>query len=374
MAKKIVYVVTEDWFFCSHFIGRAIAARNAGYEVLVVAREGRHGQLIRDAGLLYLPLEFNRRGTNPFREAVACLQLWQIYRRHRPDIVHHVALKPILYGSLAALLSSRPYIVNAPVGMGFVFTSRRPLARLLKPIVLFGMRHLLNPARSRVVFENKDDLASAVKLGLVRPECTELIRGAGVDTALIRVRPEPTGPVTVILGARMLWDKGIAEFVEAAKIVKSRFAEVRFLLVGAPDPGNPAAIPEAQLRQWQQQGLVECLGHRSDMPDLLAASHIACLPSYREGLPKFLLEALAAGRAAVATDVPGCREAVIPGVNGLLVPARDPVQLAQALTQLILDIESRKLFGQRGRSIAELEFSSARIIKETLALYRIAEA
>lgn len=374
MVQKLLYLVTEDWFFCSHFLDRAVAASKAGYDVTVVAREGSHGDVIRRAGLNYIPLAFDRRGTNPLNEAAVCLRLWGLYRRHRPDIVHQVALKPILYGSLAALFSGRPFIVNAPVGMGFVFTSRRLLARLLKPIVLFGMRHLLNPRGSRVIFENKDDLASAVESGLVRRECAELIRGAGVDTARIKARPEPAEPVSVILGARMLWDKGVSEFVEAAQIVRRKFPEVRFLLVGAPDAGNPASISEEQLRQWQQNGWVQWLGHRNDMLELLETCHIACLPSYREGLPKFLLEALAAGRAVVATDVPGCREAVEPGVNGLRVPARDCAALARALIELISDGETRKQFGINGRARAEQEFASARVIEETLALYRSARA
>jgi glycosyltransferase involved in cell wall biosynthesis len=370
VVQKLLYLVTEDWFFCSHFLDRAVAASKAGYEVTVVAREGVHGDVIRRAGLNFIPLAFDRRGTNPMHEAAICLQLWRLYRRYRPDIVHHVALKPILYGSLAALFSGRPFIVNAPVGMGFVFTSQRLLARLLKPIVLFGMRHLLNPRGSKVVFENKDDLASAVQSRLVRRECAELIRGAGVDTVRITARPEPEEPVRVILGARMLWDKGVSEFVEAAQIVRRTFPAVHFLLVGAPDAGNPASIPEEQLSLWQQNGWVQWLGHRNDMPELLETCHIACLPSYREGLPKFLLEALAAGRAVVATDVPGCREAVEPGVNGLRVPARDSVALARALMELIADGETRKQFGVNGRARAEREFASARVIDETLALYR----
>jgi glycosyltransferase involved in cell wall biosynthesis len=370
MGKKILYVVTEDWFFCSHFLDRAIAARGAGYEVIVAAREGAHAEAIHQAGLTFIPVNFNRRGTNLFHEAATFLQLWKVYRQQQPDIVHHVALKPILYGSLAALLERKPFIVNAPVGMGFVFTSRRLLARVLKPMVMFAMRHLLNPRRSKVIFENKDDLGAAIQQKIVRAECAELIRGAGVDTDVIEVRPEPPGPVRIVLAARMLWDKGVGEFVEAARMVKRTFPDARFQLVGAPDEGNPASVSDAQLLTWQKEGAIEWLGQRSDVPAILADSHIACLPSYREGLPKFLLEALAAGRAVVATDVPGCREAVEPGVNGLRVPARECAPLAEGLMQLIVDNETRQRFGKNGRLRAEAEFSAKRIIGETLALYR----
>ncbi|EJN00857.1 glycosyltransferase family 4 protein [Herbaspirillum sp. YR522] len=370
MKRKILYVITADWFFCSHFMARAMAARDAGYEVVVAARAGEHVDEIVRAGLGFIDLKVSRRGVNPFSELATVLALWKIYRHQRPHIVHHIALKPILYGTLAALLGPRPHVINAPVGMGFVFTSPRLLARCLKPLIMLGMRRLLNPRGSRVVFENADDLGAAVQQGLVRRSDTVLIRGAGVDTDEVETLAEPVGPVRVILAARMLWDKGIEEFVGAARLVREKLPDTRFLLVGSPDEGNPASIPPAVLQKWQREGVVQWLGHRTDVPELLAQAHIACLPSYREGLPKFLLEALAAGRAVVATDVPGCREAVEPGVNGLLVPARDTAALAAALCELVPDAQRRQAFGRAGRERAEKQFSSARVIAETLAAYR----
>jgi glycosyltransferase involved in cell wall biosynthesis len=366
----VLFFVTEDWFFCSHFIDRAVAARRAGYEVLVLTRVREHGDRIRAAGLALIPMEVRRRSLNLFTELRALRQVYRIYGDFKPDLVHHFALKPIIYGTLAARRRQIRWVVNAPVGMGFVFSSKSPLARLLRPFVQIALRSLLNPPGSRVVFENPDDLASAVADGLVRREDARLIRGAGVDLERFRPRPEPRGEPTVVLVARMLWSKGVAEFVEASRILRSQGLVSRFVLVGAPDPENPAAIPEAKLNAWQANGVVEWLGPRSDIPEILAASHIVCLPSYREGLPKALLEALAVGRPIVATDVPGCREAVNHGENGFLVPSHDPMALADALAVLIKDPALRVRLGKAGRKRAETEFSSASVSDATLALYK----
>jgi len=367
--SKIVYFITEDWFFCSHFLGRAKAALQAGYEVVVVARESTHGKIIRDQGLTFIPFQISRRGLNPFRELMAILRLIMIYRRERPTVVHHIALKPIMYGTIAAYFSGCRKIINAPVGLGFVFSSGSWKARFLRPFAHLGFKVLLNPCGSRVIFENQDDIRDFVAAKIVRPEDALLIRGAGVDTQEFPVVPEPGGSPVVILVSRMLWDKGIGEYVEAAQILKTRGRVVRMLLVGAPDDQNPASISAKTLDDWNASGLVECLGHRSDIPNLLAQSHIVCLPSYREGLPKSLLEGLAAGRPLVATDVPGCREAVQDGVNGFLVPAKDALSLADALEKLILSSELRQRMATASRNLALTEFSSLRIETETLAVY-----
>lgn len=366
---RLVYFATEDWFFCSHFLDRAVAARNRGFDVSVVTRVREEGARIAASGLRVHPIDIGRRASNPFAEMRAILQVWRIYRSEQPALVHHVALKPIVFGTVAAKLAKVRRIVNAPVGMGFVFTSSSVLARALRPLLRLALRILLNPRGSRVVFENPDDLEGAVSDGLVHRGETVLIRGAGVDLDAFRPSPEPAGPPAVVLVARMLWEKGVGVFVEAARMLRREGLDARFLLVGAPDPGNPGSIPEAQLRGWQQEGAVEWLGHCGDIPAVLARSSIVCLPSYREGLPKSLLEALAAGRPIVATDVPGCREAVIAGENGLLVPPRDPHRLAEALATLIRDGGMRARFGRRSRQLAEAEFGTARVNEATLALY-----
>lgn len=369
MSPKLLYFITEDWFFCSHFLGRAKAALHDGYEVVVVARESAHGKTIREQGLTFIPFPISRRGLNPFRELIAVLRLITIYRRERPTVVHHIALKPIMYGTIAAFFSGCRNIINAPVGLGYVFSSVSWKAFILRPCIQLGLKILLNPRDSRVIFENQDDVRSFVSRKIVRFQDAILIRGAGVDAQEFIVTPEPDGPPVVILAARMLWDKGIGEYVNAAQILKAHGREVRMLLVGAPDDQNPSSIPIDILQAWNASGTVEWLGHRSDISMLLAQSHIACLPSYREGLPKFLLEGLAAGRPIVATDVPGCREAVRHGLNGLLVPKKNAAALAEALESLFINRNLRLKMGAYSRQMAVEEFSSERINYETLTLY-----
>ncbi len=365
--KRLIVLITEDWFFLSHFLERALAARAAGYDVVVAARDNGNADRIRAQGLRFVSLPFDRRGLNPLRELRTVLAIRALYRAETPAVVHHIALKPIIYGSLVA---GRAGVVNAPVGMGFVFASDRPLARLLRPLVQGLLKLLLNPRGSRVVFENADDLGALVSDGMVRRPDAVLIRGAGVDTDAIQPASEPDGPVRVVLVARMLRHKGIEDFVAAARILHSQQPELRFTLVGGPDPENRASLTEEELQAIAREGVVDWLGFRSDVADILAASHIAVLPSYyREGLPKVLLEAMAAGRPVIATDVPGCREAVVEGRNGFIVPPRDPEALAAAIGRLAGDRDLRRQMGIAGRMLAESEFSTRRVVAETLSVY-----
>jgi len=367
---KLVFLVTVDWFFCSHFLGRAIAAQQAGYEVIVLTRVERHGEVIRDAGLRLLPFKISRSSLNPMDALRALIHVVRVYRTEVPDIVHHVALKPILLGVLAARFVGVQRVVNAVVGGGYAFSSERPLARLLRPLVKTALKVLLNPQGSRVVFENKDDLESFSKTGLVRLADSVLIRGAGVDPGQFRPSVGAHDPPVVVLVARLLWDKGVGEFVEAARMLRQRDISARFVVVGDPDPENRACIDVATIDSWKVEGIVELWGFRSDMPQVLTEANIACLPSYREGLPKSLLEAMAAGLPCVSTDVPGCREAVRDGDNGLLVQAKNPSALADALELLIKSPELARKMGKRGRERLEQEFSAQQVNSATLALYR----
>jgi glycosyltransferase involved in cell wall biosynthesis len=369
-SKKILYLLTEDWFFCSHFIERAVATQAAGYETVIVARERDHGQRIRAAGLRFIGMEFDRRSMNPVTELRQFLQIVALYRRERPDLVHQVSPKPILYGTAAALLTGVPAIVNAPVGMGYIFSSKDWRARFLRPFVRVAYRCLANPRRSRVVFENVDDLGSFVRGGTVRASDAVLIRGAGVDINQFRpvVRNNPIPVIALV--ARMLRDKGVYEYVDAAHRLHQEGVAARFFLVGAPDPMNPTSIPLETLEAWSGRKGVEWLGWCDDVPRLLEKIDVMCLPSYREGLPKSLIEAAACGVAIVTTDTPGCREVVQHGDNGLLVPVGDSRQLAEALKKLIQDPELRQQMGVRGAEIAAEEFSSDRVIAETLGLYK----
>lgn len=368
--KKLLFLVTEDWYFCSHRLPPARAAQQAGYDIIVATRVGSRGADIAAEGFKLVPIAMQRRSRNPFRELAAIAQIVKIYWRERPDVVHHVALKPVLYGSLAAFIVRGPVVVNALAGMGFLFSSTSRLASVLRTVVSRLFRLLLNAGRNLLILQNPDDEAMLVNSGLVAAKRVRLIRGSGVDIQRFAVSTEvPTTPV-VMLPSRMLWDKGVGEFVEAARLLRAGGSAARFVLVGTGDPENPASIAEGQLKAWRDSGVVESWGHRDDMPATLAQSHIVCLPSYREGLPKVLLEAAACGRPLVATDAPGCREIVRHGENGLLVPLRDAASLADAIGRLLADAELRHTMGQKGRRMVELEFSEAKVAQQTLAVYR----
>jgi len=368
--KKLLFLVTEDWYFCSHRLPPARAAQAAGYDVVVATRVDLRGAEIMAEGFKLVPIRLRRRSRNPFREMAAIAEIAQIYRRERPDIVHHVALKPVLYGSFAALLVRRPAVVNALAGMGFLFTSSSRTAAVLRAAVSRIFRVLLNAGRSVLILQNPDDEAMLVSGGLVAPSRVRLIRGSGVDIERFAPTPEPGGTPVVMLPSRLLWDKGVGEFVAAAGVLRARGVVARFVLVGDGDADNPASIPDAQLKAWHDSGLIERWGRCEDMPGALAQAHIVCLPSYREGLPKVLLEAAACARALVATDAPGCREIVRHGENGLLVPLRDAASLADAIERLLGDPALRLRMGQKGRHMVEAEFSEAKVAQETLAVYR----
>ncbi len=368
--KTLIFLLTEDWFFASHFLTRALAAKAAGWRVILVAYSGAATPTIREAGIEVIPVAFIRRRTNPFAELLFTLQLAKLYRRLRPDMVHHIALKPILVGGIAARLAGVPAIVNAPTGLGFVFSSEKLLAKLLKPLVSLLLRVTLSPKNARVIFENPDDQAELERLGMIRPGAAVLIRGAGVDIKTFHPAPEPPLPVRVILIARMIREKGVADFVEAARVLRDQRIAAEFVLVGAPDPGNPNTVSEAELRAWEAAGLVTWLGPRKDIAQRLRGAHIACQPSsYREGLPKSALEAMASGKPLVATDIPGCREAVVDGETGILVPPRNPAALAAALRRLIEDPALRARMGAAGRLRVEQYFADAIICRQTLLVY-----
>lgn len=367
---KLIYLITEDWFFCSHFINRAVAARDAGFDVVVAAREASHGDRIREAGLRLIDVDFRRRSMNLRQELMTIAAIWRIYRQEKPDIVHQIASKPILYGSIVARFLGRVRVVNAPVGMGYVFSSDDGRARLLRPLVRLGYWALLNPPGGRVIYENQEDRLAAIAAGAVRARDALLIRGAGVDVDGFRLSRKPNHPPTITLMARMLRDKGVGELIRAAQLLHERGVRARILLVGDPDPANPASISAEELKACDGRWGIEWLGWRGDVAAILAQSDIACLPSYREGLPKSLIEAAAAGLPIVTTDTVGCREVVEHGRNGLLVPVRDAEGLAAALEVLIGNPELRRRMGVASRELAVHEFASTRIITETLSVYR----
>jgi glycosyltransferase involved in cell wall biosynthesis len=368
-AGTILYLITEDWYFWSHRLPLAIAAKEAGYRVCLVTRVGDYGERIRQQGIELIPTVMRREGRNPARELRAIAQLSRIYRSVRPTIVHHVGVKPIVYGSIAGAVAKVPIIVNALPGLGFVFARSDRRARLFRLAIAPLFRRVMNRPNSSVILQNRDNQKVLVDAGIVSADKVALIRGSGVDLAQFPYQVEPDGRPVVVLASRMLWDKGVGEFVEAARQLKKRGSDARFVLVGDTDPANPASIRDTELRSWVAEGVVEWWGRRQDMPAVFAAASVVCLPSYCEGLPKVLLEAAASGRPIVTTDVPGCREIVRDGENGLLVPPRDAPAIATAVQKLLGDNALRERLGRRGREIVEAEFSVQQVVSETLRLY-----
>jgi glycosyltransferase involved in cell wall biosynthesis len=370
---KVLLLANTGWYLHNYRQPLARAIREAGMTAVLASPPDRYAAGLEEAGFAWRRLDLSRRGMNPLTELASIAACTQLYRRERPDLVHHFTVKPVIYGTWAARLVGVPAVVNSITGLGYTFVTREVRGRLLRPVVRTLYRSALRSRRCWTVFQNPDDQKRFLELDIAHPERTVLIAGSGIDLNRFRPLPEPKGPPVVVLAARMLWDKGIGELVEASRRVREGGTAVRVQLVGAPDPGNPASIPEAQLRAWQRAGLAEWLGHRDDMPAIYAACHIVALPTYYgEGVPRSLVEAGASARPVIATDVPGCREVVRHEISGLLVPARDTGALAEALRRLCTDPKLRRAMGRRGRDIAESRFSDADIVAATLRLYRSA--
>ncbi len=368
---KLILFANTDWYLYNFRRSLALAAKSEGHDVLLVSPAGPYGQKLIDLGLRWIPAPMERRSLNPFHELALLVWLWRLVRAERADVVHSFTIKCVVYGGLAARFAGAAR-VNAVAGMGYVFISNEPLARTLRPIVRALVRLALGGVRTRLVLQNIDDISLFEKTGIGLAAHIRLIPGSGVDCTrfLPPVERERRSPLRVVLAARMLWDKGVREFVEAARMLRLQGRTLQFQLAGGPDPGNPASIPELVLLEWEAAGLVDWLGHVDDMPALLADADVVVLPSYREGLPKSLIEAAACGRPLVTTDVPGCREVVSDGVDGLLVPVRDASALARAIGRLQDDPLLARRLGEVARAKALAEYDEKRILARTLDVYR----
>ena len=367
---KLLFVVTEDWYFWSHRLDLARAAAQAGFDVSIATRVTDHGERIQREGFRLFPIGLFRSSRNPFVELASVFELIRLYRRERPAIVHHVAIKPIMYGSLAAWISGVSVVVNAFAGLGYAFTDETRRGSMVHTYLRRALKILLRLSKSVVVFQNKDDRDLLLEAGVVEIQHTRIIPGSGVDTKTFDVRPSAEEYSIVMLASRMLWDKGIGEFVEAARRLKQEGVSARYVLVGRCDEHNPAVIEPTQLRRWVEEGVVEWWEHRDEMPSTLASATIVVLPSYREGLPKVLLEAAACGKPLIATDVPGCRDIVTHGINGLLVPVRDSTALAAAIDSLLRDSSRRAAMGVAGREGVIRTFSVEKVAGQVVDLYR----
>ncbi|MBC5784866.1 glycosyltransferase family 4 protein [Ramlibacter sp. USB13] len=371
---KILLFANTDWYLFNFRRSLAEALRSAGHEILLISPSGPYGERLQDLGFRWLPAPMDRRSLNPLRETALLLWLWRLVRKENVDLVHGFTIKCAIYGSLAARLARVPARVNAVAGMGYVFTSQQPLARLLRPIVRLLMRLALDGEDARLILQNPDDVSLFEQARLIQPGRVRLIPGSGVDCS--RFVPSAatrcdidSGPFRVVLPARLLWDKGIAEYVQAARLLRAEGLPVEFLLAGAPDVGNPASVPLPAIQGWVEEGVLQWLGHVEDMPALFQSVHVAVLPSYREGLPKGLIEAAACALPVITTDVPGCRTVVTHIVDGLLIPARDARALAQAVKQLIEDRELREKLGAAARKKVLEEFDERIVVEKTMGVY-----
>jgi glycosyltransferase involved in cell wall biosynthesis len=366
--RTILYLVTEDWYFWSHRLPFARAARDSGARIVVACRLADHAERIREEGFHAIDIPFDRSGMNPIRDLRTLRAILDLYRRDPPDLVHHVAMKPVLYGGIAAWRAGIPCVVNAMAGLGFLFIGGGLKARLIRGLVERAFRLLNNRADTLLIVQNRDDADLFEHRIGVHRDRIRIVRGSGVDTVRFAPTPEPDGDPVAVCVSRMLWDKGIGELVQAARVLKTRGVALTVRLVG-PTDANPASIPEQALAAWHAEGVVDVPGPSSDIPQVYADAHIAVLPSYREGLPKSLLEGAAMGRPVVATDVPGCREICRDGETGIRVPLRAVEELADALETLARDPDLRRRLGAGARTAVEGEFSEEIVVGETLALY-----
>ena len=366
---KALLFANTDWYLYNFRLPLAKALRAQGYDVVLLSPPGDYGKLLIQEGFRWVRFPFSRKDINPIAEFVALQRLSKLYRSERPDLAHHFTIKCVLYGGIAARRSQVRAIISSITGLGHVFVTDSLRNRLLRPLVSPFYRMVLR--WSHAIFENAEDQNEFLRLGLADAHKSHVICGPGIDTDYFcpPVEAEIKGSLKVLMVGRLLHEKGVREFVEAAAIVRSKLPHVRFLLAGDSDPGNPSSIDPKHIARWEKEGNVSFLGHRSDVRDLNRTADIAVLPSYREGLPRSLLEAAACGLPLVATDVPGCREVVSNKVNGLLVPPRDSRRLAEAIVELLEDRERRDTMGKRSRAMACELFSQDRIVRETMDVY-----
>jgi glycosyltransferase involved in cell wall biosynthesis len=370
--KVLLFVINVSWFFISHRLPVALEALKRGYSVHLatqVCSTTDRRQLV-GAGIRIHDISVVRGSFAPLSDLRLFYQLYKLCKRLMPDIVHAVTMKPVFFGGLAAKLARVPSMVSAISGLGYSFAVAGPVSALRKWLLLRALRNAFRHPNSIVIFQNPEDRKTLVEAGVVGDSRAAMIRGSGVDSGLYPAVPEPPEPVRVLLASRMLKQKGVEDFVRAATLLRVANPGSRFLLAGGTDAQNPGSIAVGELRGWQASGAIEWLGHCTDMPTLLASVHIVCLPTYYgEGVPKILLEAAAAGRAIVATDIAGCREAVTDGVNGLLVPARNVTALVAAIQSLMADPDRRRKMGVSGRSRAKAEFELSSVVNATMKIY-----
>lgn len=369
---KVLLFANTDWYLYNFRLSLAKTIRERGMEVVLVSPPGPYVKLLEENGFRWVRLEMNRRSVNPVTELATIWRLIRVYRAEKPDLVHHFTIKSVLYGSVAAKFTAIPAIVNAVAGLGYIFSSSSLYARILRPFVRAMLRYSLGGRNTRLIVQNPDDQFMFLKQRLVTPEHVHLIKGSGVDIGrFLPIQRQSSETIRVLLATRLLWDKGVKEYVDAARVLTSSCEEAEFLIAGEPDDGNPAAVQQRNIDEWSAEHVIKALGHVDDMRALLQSVDIVVLPTnYGEGVPRILLEAAATGLPMVATDVAGCREIVLDGVTGYLVPPKSHDHLASAIIKLIKNNVLREALGRGARAKAVEEFNEEDVIRHTIDVYR----
>jgi glycosyltransferase involved in cell wall biosynthesis len=367
--KKILFIVNVDWFFISHRLPIALAAIKEGYEVHVACGITDKKILLESHGLIVHSLILSRSSVWIFSEFKILKQLFAIIKLVQPDITHSITIKPVLYGNIVSRLLRVPVRIASITGLGYVFIASGVRSKLFRVVIALLYRLALSGAKI-VIFQNNSDRDVLKKFSAIKPEQELFIRGSGVDLSLYPVLPEQEGRPVVMLAARLLIDKGVNEFVGAAEIIKAQADNVRMVLVGDIDRENPKSISMQKINSWVDANIIEYWGYSTDIAITISKSNIIVLPSYREGLPKILIEAAACGRAVVTTDVPGCREAIEPNETGLLVDVRSASSLAKGILSLIDDRDLRYKFARNARKLAERAFDINDVILTHLTIYK----
>lgn len=370
MTDKLLFIVNDPAFFISHRLPIAVEAIKQGYEVHLASFINSKEQIFAAYGIKTHNIAINRGSTNPLTEIKTLFSIWNLFNHIRPDIAHLVTMKPVLYGGIAARFAPVKSVVSAVPGLGSVFLTGGIRGKFLRFVVSILYKIALKQNKMTVIFQNPDDKKNIRAITRISEKKTIIIRGSGVDLSQYSFTPLPDGTKIVVMAARLLRDKGVFEFAEAAKILKERGSDARFCLIGNPDPQNPSSINEEDLSKWKKDGHLEIWGYRDNIAKIFAEAYMVVLPSYSEGLPKVLIEAAACGRAVVTTDVSGCRDAIEKDITGTLVPVRNSQALADAMGRLIQDRSLCEKMGKAGRKLAEKEFDINKVVEKHLDIYK----
>lgn len=372
MKKKILIVVNSLSFFITHRIEIASAAKNKGYDVKVFYGElgNADTKVLTKMDIDCFHLPFNRKSINPLRELWYLISFILLFYKYKPDIVHLITIKAYLYGGIAARLTNIPCVLSAIAGLGFLFNQKYFLNKIIIKLLYPFFSYALNHPNQKIIVQNKDDKKKIIKWFGLNENKVVLFNGSGVNLSKFTNLDYLSDIITVCFASRLLYDKGVMDFVSAAKLIYSRGFKVKFLLAGDLDPGNPTSLKENDLLKIKNDKIIQLLGYQKDIPSLFARSHIICLPSYGEGLPKILIEAAASSRATITTDSPGCRDAIIPNKTGLIVPVKNPEKLADAIQWLIENPKKRIAMGKAGRMLAETEYPIEKIVQKHMNIYK----